>query len=453
MATALTILGALQNEMKTYYVDEGRLYMSDSYQNRLLDLVPKKRDAQGDTWKQPLLDGQIAGGAGDYTQARANATAGSQVAFVGPWKEHYQMAFVDEKAMRLTKTSRGAFQPALELAVNSARSHFNDCTNYGLYRSEDGAIGQLASGTTGAGPVVTAGVATLFFTADTAAGALQRVKIGSILNFSAGDVVGIAAGKAGPLKAGDWTVTSIRDNFITATPAAGAVAPTGSAYAYIKGDAQAQASGTSITKALAGFESWVPTTDALAALPFKGVDGSISTQARRGIRVQSAINTSVNESYIQGGNKALQLGAKTSHVFTHPVKYSELVLELVGKQRYEMMQGRPATPKGVKLSAKAAARFGFKALTLDQYGNGSDIFIVPDWACQYNVSWMVDLSKFTFTTTSEGYPYFKGVGADGLDWFRQTDNSWLLELVGLGELICADPSKQVAILHSNPTNA
>lgn len=449
MASVLNILGQLQAEMKTYYVDEARLFMSDAYDNRLLDLIPKKRDAAGDTWKQPLLDGQIAGGSGDYATSRANATAGSQVAYTGPWKDHFQMAFVNEKAMRLTKSSRGAWQPALELAVNSARSHFNDCTNYGLFRSEDGAMAQLASGSSGLGPVVTAGVATLQFTSDTSMGALQRVKIGSVLNFGQGGPLAATNGKGGAIQAGDWTVTTIQDSQITATPSVGSVAPSGSAYVYIKGDAQNGATGNNITAALAGFESWMPTTNALAATSFKGVDGSVSTQARRGIRVPSAINSSVNEAYILGGNRGLQYGAKSSHIFCHPTKYSELVMELVGKQRYIDMQGRPATPKGVKLSAKAASRFSFKALALDQYGSGAPIAIIPDWGCQYNVSWMVDLSKFTLTTLAEGYPYFKGQGMDGNDWFRQSDNSWILELMGTGEVICSDPSKQVVILHQS----
>lgn len=448
MAAPITV-ATLTAIMKTYYVDEARLYQSDSYENRLMMTVPKNRDAVGETWKQPLLDGQIAGGSGDYDSTFANTTAGSQVAFTGPWKEHYGMALVEDKVMRLTTSGRGGFQPAFQVAIDSARSHYNDCTNYQLYRSEDGAIGQLASGSTGNAPVFTGGVATLQFTSDTAPGALQRLKIGSVVNFSAGGPGGIAAGKGAAINAGNWTVTQITDTSVLATPSVGAVSPTGSAYVYIAGDAQNAATTTSITRALAGFESWVPTTTALAETTFKTVNRAINTQARAGIRVPSAINASVNEAYITAGNKGLQLGAKTSHIFCHPVKFGQLVSELVGKQRYVDVAGKPSMPKGVKLSAKDAARFGFKALTLNQYGAGGDILIVPDWACQYNVSWMVDLSKWTFTTTKEGWPFIRGQGTDGQDWFRQASTKWLLELFGNGELICADPSKQIAIVHES----
>lgn len=447
-ATPITV-SSLAALMKTYYVEEGRLYMSDSYENRLLMAVPKKRDAQGDTWKQPLGDQQIAGGSGDYATSMANITAGSQVAFNGPWKEHYQGALVEDKVMRLSTTGRGAFQPAMEYAINSARSHYNDATNYQLYRSEDGAIGQLASGSTGNGPTFTAGVGTFTFTSDTSAGALQRLKVGSVFNLSAGGAIGIAAGKAGPLQAGDWTVTAKTDTSVTATPAAGAVSPTGSAFVYVKGDAQNQASGSNITACLAGFESWVPTTNALAQTTFKTVDRSVATQERAGIRVPAAINSSVNEAYVLGGNRAMQFGAKTTHIFCHPTKFAELVNEKQGQQRYVDVLGNPATPRGVRLSAKNASAFGFKALSLNQYGAGGDILIVPDWACQYNVSWMVDLTKFNFTTTKEGWPFVRGQGVDGQDWFRQASTKWLLELFGDGELICADPSKQVAVLHQS----
>ena len=444
-ATPITV-STLAALMKTYYVEQGRLYQSDSYENRLLSLIPKKRDANGDTWKQPLADQQIAGGSGDYDSTMQNITAGSQVAFTGPWKEHYQGALVEDKVMRLSTTGRGAFQPAMEFAINSARSHYNDCTNYQLYRSEDGAIGQLASGSSGLAPTFTGGVGTFQFTSDTSQGVLQRLKIGSVFNLSNG---GPGASKSAAINAGDWTVTSITDTTVTATPAAGAVSPTGSAYIFIKGDAQNGATGNSVTRVLAGFESWVPTTNALAATTFKTVDRSIQTQARAGIRVPAAINSSVNEAYIQGGNRAMQYGAKTSHVFCHPTKFSELVNELKGQQRYEMAKGYPAVAKGIKLPKNVAAQFGFKALALNQYGAGGDILIIPDWACQYNVSWMVDLSKWTFTTTKEGWPFVRGQGMDGQDWFRQASTKWLLELFGDGEVICSDPSKQVAVLHQS----
>ena len=255
MPAPITV-ATLQAIMKTYYVDEARLFESDSYENRLLMAVPKNRDAQGDNWKQPLLDQQIAGGSGDWDTTFANTTAGSQVGFTGQWKEHYGMALVEDKAMRLTTSGRGGFQPAFQVAIDSARSHYNDCTNYQLYRSEDGAIGQLASGSSGLAPVFTGGVGTFQFTSDTSPNALQRLKIGSVFNLSAGGPGGIAAGKGAALNAGNWTVTSVTDNGVTATPSVGSVSPSGSAYVYIAGDAQNGVAAASITRALAGFESW-----------------------------------------------------------------------------------------------------------------------------------------------------------------------------------------------------
>lgn len=453
-ATPMTV-STLNAVLKQWYEYEGRICESDSYDNRLLTLVPKNyTDAYGLEWKSPLLDGQVPGGSGDYDVTYANSGAGSQVAFTGPWKEHYGMAFVEDKVMRLSKNPKGAFSPAMKVAIDSVRSHFNDVTNYQLYRSEDGAIGQLTSGTAAAGSSITAGVGTFTFSANTGFGAQQRLKVGSVVNFSAGGAIGIAAGKAGPLQTGDWTVTAIQDGQFVATPAAGAVAPTGSAYVYVKGEAQNQASGSSIVKALAGFQSWVPDDPTVALTTFKSVDRSVNTQGRAGIRVPTAVNVSVNESYITAGNAGLRFGAKSTHVFCHPTKFGELTSELQPQQRYLPSPGRvpgagkPAVAKGIKLSKADLERFGFGALALT-LGAGNDVLIIPDWACQYNISWMVDLTKFEFVTTADGWPYNRGSGFDGQDWFRQPTTKWLTELFGVGELICRDPSKQVCIVHSN----
>jgi hypothetical protein len=456
---ALTISQALAIT-KVYFVEEGALFESDTYDNNLLKLIPKLADAQGDQCKQPLLDGQVAGNSGDYASAIAGITAGSQVAFALPWVNRYQGALVDDKLARLTTTNRGGFIQAKELAIRSAGSHFNDCTNYQFFRASDGAIGQVASGTNG--PSWTTPSMTITCTADTSVNVLQRIKTngtalvagagtvgGTILNFSAGGAIGIAAGPQGPIQAGDWVVTSIGDTSFTVSPLVGAVMITGSAFIYAKGDAQNQLSGTSVVASFAGLASWTPTTAAGALTTFGGVDRSVNTISRAGQRVLSV--SSVHEAFIAGGNKAMLRGAKTTHILCHPDRFNDLVNELQDAKRYvpgtAPQRGTAAMPAGMKLKSNDAARFGFDAITLSQYG-GRTIAVVPDWACQSNVSWMVDMTKYKFRHSKEGYPYNRGVMMDGADWFRQASVNWLLELFGIGQVTCADPSKQVAVVHT-----
>lgn len=463
-AQALTIPQILAIT-KTYFVEEGALFESDTYDNRLLQLIPKLADVQGDSCKQPLLDGQIAGNSGDYASAMAGITAGSQVAFTLPWVNRYQGALVDDKLARLTTTNRGGFIQAKELAIRSAGSHFNDCTNYQFFRSSNGAIGQVASGSNG--PAWTTPNMTITCTADTSVNVLQRIKTngtaltagagnigGTVLNFSAGGALGIAAGAAGPIQTGDWVVTSVGDTSFTASPLAGAVMITGSAFIYAKGDAQNMLSGTSVVASFAGFADWCPPVLNSANFTFGTVDRSVNTQARAGQRVTTV--GSIHEGFVAGGNRAMLRGAKTSHIFTHPDRFNDLVNELQEAKRYfpgdTKAQGTAAMPKGMKLASKDAARFGFDAITLSQYA-GRSITVVPDWACQSNVSWMVDLAKFKFRHTKEGFPFNRGVMLDGLDWFRQASVNWLLELFGYGQVTCADPSKQVAVIHTPTASA
>jgi hypothetical protein len=458
-AQALTI-AQVTAITKTYFVEEGALFESDYYDNQLLKLIPKLADAQGDSLKQPLLDGQVAGNSGDYASSINNITAGSQVAFTLPWVNRYQGALVDDKVARLTTTNRGGFIQAKELAIRSAGSHFNDCTNYQFFRAQDGAIGQVASGTNG--PSWTTPGMTITCTADTSVNVLQRIKTngtalvagagaigGTVLNFSAGGAIGITAGPAGPIQTGDWVVTSIGDTSFVVSPLAGAVMVTGSAFIYVKGDAQAQLSGTSVVASFAGFASWNPPTAGLAATTFGGVDRSVNTKGRAGQRVIGA--GTVHEGLIAGGNSAMLRGAKTSHIFMHPDRFNDLVNELQDAKRYfpgsSLQKGTAAMPGGMKLKASDAARFGFDAVTLSQYA-GRTIAIVPDWACQSNYSWMVELPKYKFRHTKEGFPYNRGVMMDGQDWFRQASVNWLLELFGIAQVTCADPSKQVCVVHT-----
>ncbi len=463
-AQALTIPQVLAIT-KTYFVEEGALFESDTYENNLYKLVPKLADAGGDSCKQPLLDGQIAGNSGDYAAAMAGITAGSQVAFTLPWVNRYQGGLVDDKLARLTTTNRGGFIQAKELVIRSAGSHFNDCTNYQLFRSQNGAIGQVASGSNG--PTWSSPNMTITCTADTSVGVIQRLKTngtalvagagnvgGTIVNFSAGGALGIAAGPSGPIQAGDWVVTSIGDTSFTVSPLVGAIMVTGSAFIYAKGDAQNMASGSNIIASFAGFADWNPPTAALAAVSFGGVDRTVNTLSRAGQRVSSV--GSVHEGYIAGGNKAMLRGAKTSHIFCHPDRFNDLVNELQEQKRYyptaSSLKGSASMPKGMKLKASDAARFGFDGIALSQYA-GRTITIVPDWACQSNISWMVDLAKYKFRHTAEGFPYNRGVMMDGADWFRQASVNWLLELFGIAQLTCADPSKQVAVVHTPTASA
>lgn len=460
MAAGALSLPQLLAITKQYFVEEGALFESDTYDNRLLQLIPKIADAQGDSCKQPLLDGQIAGNSGDYASAMAGITAGSQVAFILPWVNRYQGALIDDKLARLTTTNRGGFIQAKELAIRSAGSHFNDCSNYQFYRAQDGALGRVASGSNG--PSWTTPNITITPTADTVTNVLQRLKTngtalvagagtvgGTIINFGAGGPIGVAAGAGGPLQAGDWVVTSIGDTSFTASPLAGAVMPTGSAYIYAKGDAQAQASGTNVIASFAGLASWVPPALDSTNFTFGGVDRSVNAISRAGQRVNAV--GSVHESYITAGNKAMLRGAKTTHILCHPDRFNDLVNELQEAKRYfpgSMKQkGTAAMPKGLTLKSEDAARFGFDALTLSQYA-GRTISIVPDWACQSNMSWMVDMTKWKLRHSREGYPYNRGVLYDNQDWFRQASTNWLMELFGIAQITCADPSKQVVVLHS-----
>lgn len=430
MAIETNTMATFDAFLHEYYVDGKMMIIADAYENKLLTAMPKSATATGKGWNFGVPVEQANSAAGNYGIAKAFAQAGADVEFTGKWKDRFGFCSLDDKLIRMSQNSEGAYEPALTSKIESTRANFLASVNYQLFRTEDGDIGRLS---TFVGNDV---VATGTLSVNTREAASMRLKTGVALRFG--------STRGGAVSAGYWTVANIQDDGVIGlqAPVSGAAVPVAGDYVYIYGDERGNTASSATTSSLAGLESWVPGTQAEASADFKGVARGLYGAPAQGIRV-TATGKRPSEVLQLAGIRGRQHGAKLSHVFLHPTRFAELCSELGGQQRFGTVAGKTA----VKLTKKEAERFGFSALQLAN--GGGDLMIIDDWACQYAYSWALELNSFSLVHDRGGFPKNRGEGTDGLKMLRSTsDNSYLFELNGYGELQCRAPGHNVCIVHS-----
>ena len=461
--------------LKNIYVDKKNLWVMDAFKNTLLTSVTKRTDATGKNWNQPVIDTSVAGQAAQYAQARANATAGQDYVFQGLWKEKYGALFLDEKAIRMSISKEGAIDAVLANKIDSVRRIFNQSTEYQMFRDEGGSVG---IGVTGSIYNTTSNTGfTVTLSTNTGIPASQYIKINDILDYSSflngsnltGSVTvtqinvngtfvvtGSTPGGAGGSTANytQATAGTSYSNFMTALSNAGGQTGAGfPVYLFKQGDAQGSTTTTQATSVggpataqyagipLAGLASWIPATDPGSSDSFKGIGRYVDPRGLGGIRI-AASQEKLTEAYMDGVAAAGRFGGEPDLVLTHTNTYIKLSKELQGQQRYAegSFKGRPA---GGAYTKGMGSKFAFKTLTVAN-PVGGDLQIAPAWACQTALSWVLTTKHFTLWTNG---PWPDLRGRDGLTLLRQSDTSYIYELLGYGELICAAPGLNACVIH------
>jgi hypothetical protein len=428
MATNVTMT-TFGDLMKRWYVDKKNLHRMDESTNNLLKAVKKDPTGEGDTWSQPITVNTIVGGAANYTIGRANATAGVDKVFRGTWKERYDFASIDQKVISTSKSDKGAFAPVLKLKIDGLRSHNQRMTNFQLYRDEGGAIAQISNATSTGGGVLTSATGTFTTATKTA---LQYVAQNHILNFGpTRDGLNLRTGAVQIQGKSD-----LAGIFKTTSPVPLSTQVTSIAdgdYVFIAGTSG------STDSALAGLESWIPATEALAATTFKNCDRTVDTRALGGIRIDGSTAGSNEEAYIDGVSTVEQYGGAPKVIMCHTLRYAQLAKELSDRKRFVTNPGQSFDGKG-----KTAA-ISYGGLSLD--GGEGEVVVVKDAACQYGYSWILNPDDFTLYSAGT-WPFVRGVGTDNLQMLRATDSgAYITELFAYGEFVCSQPGKNAIIVH------
>ena len=454
--------------LKNIYVDKKSLWVMDAFKNVALTSVSKRTDATGKNWNQPVIDTSVAGQAGQYAVARANATAGQDYCFQGLWKDKFGALFLDEKTIRMSISAEGAIDAALANKIDSVRRIFNQSTEYQIFRDEGGSVGIAVTGSvfnTTAGTGFTVQLST-----NTGVPASQYIKINDILDYSVYQngtnltgsvtvtnmnvngtfvVTGSTPGGAGGSTANylQATAGASYSTFQSTFTTAGAAGAT--VYLFKQGDAegstttqQASSVGGPSTAQytgipLAGFASWIPGTDPGSGDSFKGINRSVDPRGLGGIRIP-ANQEKLTEAYMDGVATAGRFGGEPDLILTHTNTFVRLAKEMQSGVRYGNFAGKAAGGGYTK-----GSKVGFKTISISNPAGG-DLEIAPAWACQYNLSWILTTKHWTLWTNG---PWPDVRGRDGLTMLRQSDTSYIYELLGYGELVCAAPGLNACLIH------
>lgn len=424
--------------LKNVYIDKKNLYVMDAFENKALTAIPKATDATGRNWNVSVIDVSPVGTAGTYGSARSYAEAGTDTVFQGLWKDKFACLFLDEKAIRMSISKEGAVDQALTQKVDGIRRSFAQSTEYQMFRDEGGSIAQVLTGSTGGN------VTTITMSANTGIPASQYLKLGHTVAFGPNaDGSSLRSGRLqvtrmninGTVGLGSGTLGTKGDTILSW----GQISPND--YMFIAGDGlDAGSVGTATNIPLAGFKSWIPTSDPTATDSFKGLNRSADPRGLAGVRIDGT-NLKTEEAFYDGADVLGRFaGPDLDLILTHPTTLTKLKKELAGQARFVRYDGKP----GVKMTKDQASSFGFQGLALDS--NGREVVVAGAWACQSNLSWLLSTKHFKLWTNG---PWPDVRGRDGLTMLRQTDTSYVYELVGYGELVCYAPGRNGVIIHDS----
>lgn len=400
--------------LKKYYIGKKALYQLDSYKTPLVGLLSKDLGAGGSTWEQTIGVTNVQGGSnGSFATAYANSTQGVDKVFSGGYKKRFADVKIQDFTLQSSRNADGGIEKAGVRKVNTLKDEFLQTINFQIPRDEGGSYGQLAA-TDATGSVIIGSTKAFAFT-DSSKGGVQYLKPGKILDFGA-NLDGSS------LHAGTNTVVG-RNVFAGTFTMANAGPATGSDYVFEDGSAGL---------ALAGFQSWCPLTDTLAATTFKTVDRSIDVNGLGGIRV-GGVGDSMEELLTDAVSAHRQLGGDPDIVAVHPKRYAQLRKELSGRIRFNEPKGKPLVG--------GSNSFCFKGIEID--AGGRPVTVIEDACVPTAVSWVID-TKVIFLRSMDQWP--RNPMTEVMQLLQGTD-VWQSQLFAYLEVIVARPASLLAISH------
>jgi hypothetical protein len=300
--------------LKDWYTDDKMKELSFG-ENTFLAMVRKERgqNANGRRYVQPIEFAHPGGASADYATAMTNGTASQYEDFIIPRKKQYQRVQVEHELLFASDDKRGSFQKAMN-EFDRGFKGLGEKLGRRLFRTQGGAMAQLANSTTNTNVGTLSDKATAF-----------AFQIGDKIQFSTTD------GTGSLLDSGDvCTIASVQleDGTVTfneniGTQIAGA---TTTMFLFQHGDYNA---------CLAGLESWMPVDNRTTALAtsFNSVTRSVAPEYLGGVYMDGTSMGGLDEVIIKLVGKVQKYGGKTSHIFANPESLSDLELLSNSKMR------------------------------------------------------------------------------------------------------------------------
>jgi hypothetical protein len=367
---------------RIYPEDKVEKLMYDN--NPLFAMMPKGYEFFGESEHRAIRYAHTVGRSADFGTAKANKQGSSVTKMLVTTVTDFSLYSVGGRLIRASSSAKGALVNALTEEVDAAMDAMNRSFGWGVYNNGGGALGKIASGTTGA-------TVTLDTIDD-----IVRFEVGQWLQASSTD------GTSGSVRAGRVQVTALDRDAGTITVsgnwnAAGNIPLIGATdYLFADGDFGAR---------MSGLKAWIPTT-APGATSFFGLDRSVDVVRLGGARIPGT-NLSIVEAVKKGLQVGYRNGAKTSHIFMNDKNFLDLDLELQSQKRY--------------VDTKVAG-VGFTGIEFVGHG-GKPVEIYPDSNCPLNTSWGLQMDtwsiegpgKFPFIDATDGNKMLREESADAFE--------------------------------------
>lgn len=360
--------------LKDYYTDD-KLKEQSYGENPFFAFIKKERGqmAGGRRYVQPVEFGHPGGGSADYAKAMTNGSTSKYEDFLIPRKKQYQKVEVDHELMFATQSQRESFRKALD-EFDRGLKGLGEKVGRRLYKTQGGAMGQLANTTVNTTVITLSDKASVF-----------NFHIGDVLAFSDTDGTGSLRDSADTT-----TVTEVDHEEALVTCADNLQTKiTGIAttdYVFQDGD---------YNQCLAGLEDWLPVTDRSTKLAatFNSVTRSVAPVYLGGVYMDGTAMGGLDEVIIKLCGKLGKYGASTSHVLANPESLSDL--ELLSNSKMRIVS--EISSKIIGESGDVLVGFsGYRAIVA-----GRSVKIYGDRNCPSNRLYGLQLDTWTLWHTGD----------------------------------------------------
>lgn len=320
--------------LKTLYYEQGVQDLSVS-KSPFLAEIRKNEEFYGDGLKIPLAIADPVGRSATFTTAQTNANPSNYKAFTLTRVTDYAIGTITGEIWETAQNNKGTFINAVRTEIKKAMNALMRSAATKIHRKSTGTICATTAGT--ASPVTIA--------RENA----QMFEVGQVFGAVSDDT------GTGSVRSGTGTITAINRSAsattatITFSGTITALAP--GDFLFISGDYNA---------AMAGFESWVPST-APGATAFFGVDRSVDTDRLGGLR-HVVTGMTVEEGLLDALTFGSIAGAGIDRAYLNPVQYNALIKNLGSRAQY--------------FTKDINARVGFKGVMVS--GGTGDVQVIPD---------------------------------------------------------------------------
>jgi hypothetical protein len=362
--------------LKDVYTDEKILEQSFG-DNPFLGFVQKSRGktAGGRRYIQPVEYANPSGASADYGSAMTDSTVSKYLDFILSRMKQYQRIQINNELLYATEKKSDAFVQALK-EFDRGFKGLGEKIGRRLYRTQGGALGQLA--------LTTTSTTTLTFSDNAAC---FNFTVDQVLQFSTTD------GSGSLLDGGDTTtVTAVDEESGTVTVADTLATKitgiTTTSFVFQRGDYNA---------CLSGLADWLPgdssTRATLLAASFNNITRSVNPVRLGGVYLDGRPVGDLDAVIIKLVAKIVKYGGKTSHIFANPESISDL--EILSNSKIRILREVTTNIEGP--NGELAIGFnGYVALC-----GGRKVEIYPDRNCPSNRLYALQLDTWTLWHTGE----------------------------------------------------